>query len=151
MRVALIGYGNVGRAFARLIERKRAAFPFRIVGAHTARHGTAYDPNGLAVEPTFGPAAASVDEFLSVARPEVVVELTPLNPESGEPAIAHIRAAFQRGIHVVTANKGPVAFAYAELAEGRPGAVAWSSATRRPRWTARLCTTWSATICRASR
>ena len=124
MRVALIGYGNVGRAFARLIEKQRAAFPFRIVGAHTARHGTAYDPKGLAVEPTFGPAAASVDEFLSVAQPEVVVEITPLNPESGEPAITHIRTAFQRGIHVVTANKGPVAFAYAELAEAaRRGGV----------------------------
>ena len=117
MKVALIGYGNVGRAFARLVEKKRAAFPFRICGAHTARHGTAYDPKGLPVEPAFGPAAASVDEFLALARPEVAIELTPLNPESGEPAVSHIRAAFQRGIHVVTANKGPVAFAYAELAE----------------------------------
>ncbi len=117
MKVALIGYGNVGRAFARLVEKKRAAFPFRIVGAHTARRGTAYDPKGLPVDPAFGPAAASVDEFLDRARPEVAIEITPLNPESGEPAISHIRAAFQRGIHVVTANKGPIAFAYADLAE----------------------------------
>ncbi len=107
----------MGRAFARLLEKKRAAFPFRIVGAHTARHGTAYDAKGLAVAPVFGPAAASVDEFLARARPEVAIEITPLNPESGQPAISHIRAAFQRGIHVITANKGPVAFAYAQLLE----------------------------------
>ena len=117
MKVALIGYGNVGRAFARLVEKKRAAFPFRIVGAHTARHGTAYDPQGLPVEPAFGPAAPDVDAFLAHARPEVLVDLTPLNPESGQPAIAHIRAAFQRGIHVITANKGPIAFAYEARAE----------------------------------
>ena len=45
----------------------------------------------------FGPAAPDVDAFLAHARPEVLVELTPLTRESGQPAIAHIRAAFQRG------------------------------------------------------
>src|SRR6185295_16717182 len=34
-----------------------------------------------------------------------------------EPATSHIRAAFARGMHVVTANKGPVAHAYAALRE----------------------------------
>ena len=43
------------------------------------------------------------------------MELTPLDPVSGEPAISHIRAAFARRMHVVTANKGPIAHAYAAL------------------------------------
>jgi homoserine dehydrogenase len=47
----------------------------------------------------------------------VVIELTTLNPATGEPAISHIRAAFARGHHVVTANKGPIAHAYSALAE----------------------------------
>jgi homoserine dehydrogenase len=46
-----------------------------------------------------------------------VVELTTLNPATGEPAIGHIRAAFERSKHVVTANKGPIAHAYAALKE----------------------------------
>ncbi|MGA2435509.1 MAG: homoserine dehydrogenase [Bryobacteraceae bacterium] len=117
MDLALIGFGNVGRAFARLIEWKRASFPFRITGIHTARHGTAIDPKGLAAEPLFGPPAVSVDEFLERAAAEAVIEITPLNPASGEPALSHIRAAFRRGMHVVTANKGPVAYAYAALRE----------------------------------
>jgi len=66
--------------------------------------------------PRFGAAAKSIEEFLDKAAAEVVIELTPLVPESGEPAISHIRAAFARGMHVVTANKGPVAFAFHELA-----------------------------------
>ncbi|MCC6367307.1 MAG: homoserine dehydrogenase [Bryobacterales bacterium] len=115
MNLALVGYGNVGKAFARLLARKHAQFPFRIVGIHTARHGAAMDPHGLAVEPSFGPSAASIDEFLERSGAEVVFELTPLNPSTGEPAISHIRAAFTRGMHVVTANKGPVAHAYADL------------------------------------
>jgi homoserine dehydrogenase len=60
---------------------------------------------------------ASPDEFLDRAKPEVVIELTTLNPSTGEPAISHIRAAFARGHHVVTANKGPIAHAYSALAE----------------------------------
>jgi homoserine dehydrogenase len=58
-----------------------------------------------------------VEAFLDRARPEIAVELTTLNPATGEPAISHIRAAFARRLHVVTANKGPIAHAYAALAE----------------------------------
>ena len=51
MKLALIGCGNVGRALAALIRRKQSEFPFEITGIHTARHGTAVDPGGLAAEP----------------------------------------------------------------------------------------------------
>ena len=111
MRIALIGYGNVGRAFTTLLKRQRRAYPFRIVGIHTARHGTAY------LDGSFGPAARSVDEFLDRAKSDIVAEITTLNPATGEPALSHIRAAFARGRHVITANKGPIAHAYAALRE----------------------------------
>ncbi|HTS46303.1 MAG TPA: hypothetical protein VMH05_00080 [Bryobacteraceae bacterium] len=126
MRLALIGYGHVGRALAALIDRKRRAFPFRIVAIHTARHGSAYDQRGLPMDPKFGPAAASVSEFLDRAESDVIVEITTLNPATGEPAISHIRAAFARKRHVVTANKGPIAHAYAALrAEAERAGVAF--------------------------
>ena len=57
----------------------------------------------------------AVGQFLDICQPEVMLELTTLEPESGEPAISHIREAFARGIHVVTANKGPISHAYAAL------------------------------------
>ncbi len=114
MRVALIGFGNVGRAFAQLVERKQGVFPFRIVGVHT-RHGSLVEERGIGADVKLGPAMGSVEEFLQRARPEVVAELTTLNAETGEPATSHIRAAFGRGCHVITANKGPVAHAYAAL------------------------------------
>ena len=110
MRVALIGYGSVARAFVSLIAEHHHRFPFRIAGAHTLSHGTAYGESL-----TFGPAAASIGEFLDRAQAEVLVELSSLAPETGEPALSHIREAFARGIHVVTANKGPLAHAFAAL------------------------------------
>jgi len=115
LKLALIGYGSVARALSRLLEQKGRDFPFRITGIHTWRHGTAIDPGGLRPDPPFGPRAASIDEFLDRAGAEIAVELTTLNPSAGEPAISHIRAAFARGMHVVTANKGPIAHAYADL------------------------------------
>ena len=122
MKLALIGYGNVGRALAQLFQQKRREFPFTICGIHTLRHGTAIDPEGLPQDPPFGPRASSIDEFLDAARAEAAVELTTLNPSNGEPAISHIRAAFARGMHVVTANKGPIAHAYADLRDQAAGA-----------------------------
>jgi len=117
MKLALIGYGHVGRALALLLRRKRRQFPFTITGIHTLRHGTAVAPQGLPADPPMGPRAASVEEFLDAAGAQVAVELTTLNPSTGEPAVSHIRAAFARGMHVVTANKGPIAHAYAALRE----------------------------------
>ncbi len=115
LKIALIGYGNVGRALARLLRQKRREFPFTITGIHTLRHGTAVSAGALPLEPDFGPRMASAEEFLDAAAPDAAVELTTLNPSTGEPAITHIRAALARRMHVVTANKGPIAHAYAAL------------------------------------
>jgi homoserine dehydrogenase len=122
LKVALIGYGNVGRALARLLRQKRADFPFTITGIQTLRHGTAVDPDGLPDDAPLGPRVGSIEEFLEAAKAEVAVELTTLEPSSGEPAISHICAAFARGMHVVTANKGPLAHAYASLRDEAAGA-----------------------------
>ncbi|HKW98740.1 MAG TPA: hypothetical protein VJN43_13465 [Bryobacteraceae bacterium] len=104
----------MGRSLAALLDRKKSEFPFRITGIQTARHGTAIDPRGLPPEPAFGPSKP-VDEFLDASGADIAVELSTLNPVTGEPAIGHIRAAFARGMHVVTANKGPIAHAYQDL------------------------------------
>jgi homoserine dehydrogenase len=45
----------------------------------------------------------------------VVVETTTLDVNRGEPAVSYTRAALAAKAHVITANKGPVACAYATL------------------------------------
>src|SRR3954452_2399439 len=115
VKLALIGFGNVGRAFARLLEAQRASYPFRITAIQTARHGTIVGEKRLGSELEFGPPAASIDEFLERAGADVVIELTTLDPLTGEPALTHIRKAFEHGAHVVTANKGPIAVAFHDL------------------------------------
>lgn len=114
MRIALVGYGNVGRAFARLLDGKRSVFPFLISGIQKRNHA-AIDLNGLPVDIEVNGPRLDVGEFLDQCQPEVMIEITTLEPATGEPAISHIRAAFARGIHVITANKGPLAHAYSAL------------------------------------
>jgi homoserine dehydrogenase len=46
---------------------------------------------------------------------DVVVELSPTDLQTGEPALGHIRAALESGKHVITTNKGPVALEYQSL------------------------------------
>lgn len=119
MKLAIVGWGHVGRALGSLLQDKRREFPFAITGIHTLRHGTAIGRGGLsrdAIEAKqFGPRLSTIDEFLDASGAECMVELTTLNPATGEPAIAHIRSAFARRMHVVSANKGPIAHAYSEL------------------------------------
>jgi homoserine dehydrogenase len=61
------------------------------------------------------PAPHSVREWLNAARADVLFEATSLTPQTGQPAIDHIRAALEMGAHAITANKGPIVHAYDEL------------------------------------
>lgn len=56
-----------------------------------------------------------VREWLRAAQADVLFEATSLNVENGQPGVDHIRAALEHGVHVITANKGPVVHAYREL------------------------------------
>src|SRR3990172_6625342 len=133
-RLAFLGFGNVGRALAQLLERKRAVLEsqydvtFSVTGIATGKHGFAINPNGLdaiqcirAIE-----AGASLDqftklpvtgnfEFIERCQAEVLFENTPVNHVTGQPAIDHVKAGLQAGMHVCTANKGTVVHGYREL------------------------------------
>lgn len=116
--LALIGYGNVAKRFVALLAEKQARLASdhdltcRVVARATRRTGAVY--GGEQCRDAF-----EVIQRLggSDADLRIVVETTTLDVRDGEPAISHVRAGIDAGCHVVTANKGPVAFAYAELSE----------------------------------
>jgi homoserine dehydrogenase len=97
----------------------------QVTGIATRTHGIAIDPRGLdlrravdlvrsgrSLAPLHRGAPVSTSrQFIKRVPADVLVEITPLDPHRGQPATAHVRAALSRGLHVVTANKGPVAFA----------------------------------------
>jgi homoserine dehydrogenase len=115
VRLALYGYGSVGRALARLLLATHAPFT---VTAVVTRRGAAVDPGGIDLATRLsGIEAGMPREHPHVGRlpADVLVEMTPLDPIKGEPALSYIREALGAGMDVVTANKGPIARAYREL------------------------------------
>lgn len=133
-RLALLGFGNVGRAFARLLKRKEAELEadydinFIVAGIATGRHGIALDPDGLDLDQALslvgsGGSLAAISklpitdtlDFVHSVPADVLFENSPVNHENGEPAASYLRIALERGMHAVTANKGPVVHAYREL------------------------------------
>ena len=88
----------------------------RRLGWLTAQDG--FSPEKLlAADFTGAPVAGDVHEWLRVARADALFEVSSLNATTGQPAIAHIQAALEAGIHAISANKGPVVHAYRELTD----------------------------------
>jgi homoserine dehydrogenase len=141
IELLLVGFGHVTRRFVRLLDERgdrlagEHGLDTRIVGIATGRHGAAYDPKGIDIAtalqrveggqplspldasdtpPTDGlDLIARASERPGAAR--VVIEATPLNIVDARPAVDHVRLALLSRMHVVSANKGPVAHAHADL------------------------------------
>jgi len=134
-KIALIGFGVVGQAFAETIRDKKAMLKEKyglkaeIVAIAGRSKGSIYDPEGLDLElllRTFGETGTLESyprgkkgltslETITETGADLIVEVTITNVETGEPALSHVKAALSNGKHVVTSNKGPAALAYKEL------------------------------------
>jgi homoserine dehydrogenase len=135
-KLAFLGFGNVGQALAALLMRKRGELKERynitytVVGIATGRHGRIINPVGIdltgALELVRTGHSLSLMtntlmfntvDFIHKCGADVLFENTPVNHQSGQPAIEHIQIALEHGMHAITANKGAVVYAYKELTE----------------------------------
>ncbi|ADB57346.1 homoserine dehydrogenase [Archaeoglobus profundus] len=126
MRIAIIGFGSVGRGVAEvLIEKrdylKRYLGDYKVV-AVTDSKGGVFDENGLDLREVLEmkkrgslPKRVTSIEVVRELDFDVCIEVTPTNIENGEPGLTHIKECLKRGIDVVTSNKGPLAVAFKEL------------------------------------
>ncbi len=137
LRVAVIGFGVVGRGFAKALLRRRRTLAeefnlnLEVVAISDLKWGSVYDEDGLDLERCLsivesggsledypsGVKGLSSLETIREAEYDVMVELTPTNVETGEPGLTHIAEALRMGRHVVTTNKGPISLAYWDLTE----------------------------------
>ncbi len=133
--ICMIGFGNVGKAFAQLITRKAKQIAdefnisFSVVAIATGSHGWAINHAGVNLKKALEISAenGSLDElsaietpdniqgFIALSKADFLLENSPVNYTTGEPAITHIKAALANNMHAVSANKGPVVHAYDEL------------------------------------
>jgi len=133
-KIALLGFGNVGQALVELLLDKKQTLKnelgilFRVVGIASGSHGAAVNPKGFPLQEllTAYRSGISLDdfsehpisgsrEFIKHCGADVLFETTPVNYQTGQPALDFNRLALESGMHAITANKGPVVHGYREL------------------------------------
>ncbi|MGV8107992.1 homoserine dehydrogenase [Methanospirillum sp.] len=121
LRIALIGTGAVGRGILEALSRKDLGVI--LTGVADSRSGDICEDGipplsllkrkketGLCGDPS-----VKAEDVVRTAPYDVLVEVSPTDAGTGEPATSYIRTALSRGCHVVTSNKGPIALYYHEL------------------------------------
>ena len=119
-KIALIGLGSVGRGIAQVLKDKTQ---FIIVAAADSKSGVV-NPSGIDIEALLakkkttghcGDPKWPASRIASEVDYDILIEVTPTNSVTGEPALTTIKTALLRSKHVVTSNKGPVSLASVEL------------------------------------
>ena len=121
MKVALLGLGSVGRGVAEMLAKKDLGF---VLTGIADSKSAFMDPAGIDIARVLaqkkksgscGDQNLTAEDVVKKADYDILIEVTPTNALSGEPAIGYIKAALARKKHVVTSNKGPIALAAKEL------------------------------------
>src|SRR4030043_1072364 len=111
MKVALIGMGSVGKGVAGVSARKDLGLT--ITGIADSTSGCV-DPDGLDIANLLlnkskngccGDRQISAIDVIKKADYDALIEVTPTNALTGEPAIGYIKTALLRKKQVVTPNK----------------------------------------------
>lgn len=137
-KLAFIGFGGVGQGLAEILVSKQKLlrdqqdFNYQVVAVSDPLKGAVYDPNGLDVQmlldvvrrtgdladyPDQPELIRGWDSFETIQNCEAhtIVEVTYTDVKTGQPAIDHCKAAFEKRMNVIMTNKGPLALAYDEL------------------------------------
>lgn len=130
MKLAIVGFGFIGKSYIKALKEKLPLLrsldsEFKVVSVADIE-GYLYSEKGLDLSKLSsigriteyqGEAIreGSALELIEESNIDLLVEVTPTNVENGEPGLSHIEKALKRGIHVVTANKGPLVVAFQRL------------------------------------
>jgi homoserine dehydrogenase len=114
MKIAVLGLGAVGKGLLQAIGNKN--LDLVITGIADSKSAI-IDRDGIPVEEILsaknergflGDKALAARDVIDSADYDALVEVTPTNADTGEPALSYMRVALMKGKHVVTSNKGPI-------------------------------------------
>jgi homoserine dehydrogenase len=148
LRIALLGFGNVGRALIDYLSRAEPDSGIRVCALADSSGGLLLGPGddlrSIVAQKQAGTSlcqlagqrcirdAAEFIGMLPAAGIPVLVESLPTNIRDGQPALGLIKLAMQQGTGVVTVDKGPLVHGFAELtqtARDRGAGFAYSGTT----------------------
>jgi homoserine dehydrogenase len=150
INIALLGFGNVGRAFVRYIEKSGESQNIKINIRAVADSSGALmirSPEHLNALLTHKEAGRSIKEFapaelisdalqflkaFRMGNISCIVESLPTNITDGQPALDLLTQALSQGVNVVTVDKGPLVHgldALKRVAEGSDSRLAFTGTT----------------------
>jgi homoserine dehydrogenase len=137
-KIVLVGLGNVGREFVRLLSAKASFLEEScgvaplLTGVITRTRGALCNPRGLAEtsilswhkSKSYTPGegekvfpGGATEDLIHMLDYDILVECTRNDYERGQPGAGYMEKALSKGAHVVTTNRGAVAYYYQELRE----------------------------------
>lgn len=137
LKLCMMGFGNAGKEFAKLLIEKREEIE-RIYGLNvivtaiaTGTKGNLLKEKGINLQEamaqlelpggnfraSFSSTALEGVYLIEESGANVLMELSPLSPKNGKPAIDYVLKAMEVGMDVISANKGPVAYGYKMIKE----------------------------------
>jgi len=134
VNIILTGFGNVGKAFLKLIQQKeetcreKYGLDLRVAAINKKKKALFFCQPQKSIKvleklhdydegkkDTPWEKNLSMEEILDTFIPGVFVECTPTDSKTGGPGLPYIRLALDRNWNVVTANKGPLVMDYQGL------------------------------------
>ena len=131
-KIGLIGYGHVGSCLLQILRKKKQFLMenFEIncqVIAIFEYDGALIKEDGIELELLLDKGTKFrelsywkkgiifTQELIHKLGINICIEATPTNPDTGEPALSHIKLALNNGIDVIASNKGPFYLEYHEI------------------------------------
>ncbi len=131
IKICLIGMGNVGSSFLKLLKEKREntidKFNFNTKLIAIFEHdGALINSNGIDIDNLlkdnsylrrnkYWISNVKAQDLISTLEIDVCIETTPTNPETGEPGLTHILEALSNNIDVISSNKAPFYLQYDKI------------------------------------
>ncbi|MBY9013736.1 MAG: homoserine dehydrogenase [Candidatus Lokiarchaeota archaeon] len=128
VKFCLIGMGNVGTSFLKLLKEKRESVSdkFNIntkLVAIFEYDGALINSNGIDLDDLlrdysnlrnnqYWKSNVKAQDLISTLDIDLCIETTPTKPDTGEPALTHILEALKNKIDVVSSNKAPFYLKY---------------------------------------
>ncbi len=135
INLCLVGFGNASRAFCKILldhhesVKNMTGYDVKVTAISTKSKGSFISKEGINLKNAIMSMEKSnrihetksldIDTYTLIEQSgaDVMIEMSALSITDGQPAISHIEKAFGLGMHVITANKGPIAWKYKALKE----------------------------------
>lgn len=127
MKLCIVGFGNSAQEFCKLLISKN--IDVKVVAIATKTKGSLLCHEGLNINEVLNHLKnnknfyennphyvnLSSNELIKKSSADIMIELSTLSIKDGQPAIEHIETALKNNMHVITANKGPIAWDFRRL------------------------------------